>query len=237
MVDPEFYCRETVGGKTVYYCYLEYGGKKCYANSSIAVPKGSKVKAKFCVDTKGYKVALQVWDYKNWEELAWKEHTGGFWCDEMEFTAKKDADVAYVLYKYESGWNQVATYGMFYLRTTGYIPPKPKIVEAYLECGGRRVDKDEEITIKMPANCFAHVIVKNESEGSGKCAIQVWDWKNFEELRWLEFEMVSNQAPTEYTPTFTIKDDADIVIYTYYYDEEIGEWKDYDKIGSSATPP
>jgi len=227
---PKFFCSETVGGITVYYCYLEYDGKKCYPNGSITVPKGARVKANFCIDTEGNKVALQVWDYKNWKQLAWKEHTGGFWCDVVEFMAEEDADVVYVLYKYEGEWKQVDTYGTFYLRTT-YIPPKPKIVEAYLKCNGERVDVEEEVTIEMPASCVAYVTVKNESEGSGKCAIQVWDRKTNKELRWLEFEMMSNQAPTEYTLNFTVEDDADIEIHTYYYDEEEGEWKHYDSIG------
>jgi len=224
---PEFHCYE----KGVYYCYLEYDGKKCYPNGSITVPKGAKVKANFCIDTKGNKVALQVWDYKNWKQLAWKEKTGGFWCDVAEFTAEEDADVVYVLYKYEGGWVQVDTYGTFYLRTA-YIPPKPKIVEAYLKCNGERIDVGEEVTIEMPVKCYAHVTVKNESEGSGKCAIQVWNRKTNKELRWREFNMTSNQPPTEYTPkAFTVEDDADIEIHTYYYDEEEGEWKHYDSIG------
>ena len=172
----EFYCKEVIGGKTVYYCYLEYQNVRWYRGQTLTAEKDSTITAHFGVrntESGGVTIALQIWDYKNNREITWRTRDlPGYqsWFDEIEFTADKDMELAYILRKQEGGqWKQVASYGNFYIKVQETVKKEPKfdVVNVWTNKGTYKPDEEiwlyGEITNKGTASGSVKVVALTDN--------------------------------------------------------------------------
>jgi len=183
----EFHCKEVIGGVPVYYCYLEYKGTRYYAEEYspiIEVAKGDSVTAAFNVSGSG-RVAVQIWDWKNWEEIKWiefdapasKTHT---------FTVDKDREIGFVLYEKQPDgtWKQVDTYGNWIIKVKEEVCPIASIGKPSLELkpgGVLRVDaivygtpyKSDTVTLYIDDKVVDSTTVYIYGDGKGSVSFEV----------------------------------------------------------------
>lgn len=165
----EFYCTEYIGGRLVHYCYLEYKGVRFYVNQTLQANKGDQVTASYGIHggSDGGRVAVQVWDWKNWRQLAWKEYDlspYGTKFDSVSFTVDQDMEIGFVLYKLDGTWRQVSTYGKWIVKSTA-VEEKPYFVIKNVWTGKKEYLPTEDV--------YVYCEIENRGYAGGYATIYV----------------------------------------------------------------
>jgi len=109
------------------------------------------------------------------------------------------------------------------------MPVRPKINWCKLIYNGKEINPNETMDVPEGETVYVKAEVENIGNETGRCALQVWDSKNWEQLLWKEFDLVDKKI-LEYSFTMPNHNCA-ITVYTLYYDYVEKKWKYYDNKG------